>query len=70
VLAGGRPIAETDARRVVERLALNLQAGVLRQVGSPVADAFHRSRVAAPHMLAFGTLPADIDAGAILARAL
>jgi putative acyl-CoA dehydrogenase len=70
VLAGERPIAETDARRVVERLALNLQAGVLRQVGSPVADAFHRSRVAAPHMLAFGTLPADIDAGAILARAL
>ena len=69
-LIGNRAIEESDARRVVERLALHLQASVLRQAGSPITGAFVRSRIAAPHMLAFGTLPADIDVEPILLRAL
>jgi putative acyl-CoA dehydrogenase len=69
-LTGGFLPAEFDARRFVERLALNLQAGALRRSDSPVADAFVRTRIAAPHLLAFGTLQAGIDTNAILARAL
>ncbi|MFC3715202.1 isovaleryl-CoA dehydrogenase [Luteimonas soli] len=60
---------EVGARTLVERLALALQAGVLLRAGSPLAGAFCRSRLAGGHGLAFGTLPAGIDFGAILARA-
>src|SRR3546814_529694 len=43
-LASGQ-IEEAGARSLVERLALALQAGVLLRAGSPVADAFCRSRL-------------------------
>jgi len=69
-LTGEVPTAEPDARRFVEALALGLQACALRQSGSPVADAFVRSRITTPHLLAFGTLPAGIEFDGILTRAL
>ncbi|HVI26463.1 MAG TPA: acyl-CoA dehydrogenase family protein [Xanthomonadaceae bacterium] len=61
---------EAGARALVEWLALALQASVLLRAGSPAAPAFCRSRLGAAHGLAFGTLPGDLDFGALIARAL
>jgi putative acyl-CoA dehydrogenase len=61
---------QAQARRITERLALLLQAAVLLRAQSPNASAFIRSRLGAEHGMAFGTLPADIDVGAVLGRAL
>lgn len=58
------------ARLYCERMALLLQASILLRAGSPVAPAFVRSRLGTEHGMAFGTLPGDIDADALLARAL
>jgi putative acyl-CoA dehydrogenase len=61
---------ELRARRVVERLALVLQGSLLVRHGHPaVADAFCASRLAGDRGQAFGTLPAGLDLGAIIARA-
>jgi putative acyl-CoA dehydrogenase len=61
---------ETRARRLVERMALALQGALLVRDGDPaVADAFAASRLAGDRGLAFGTLPAGIDFGRIVARA-
>jgi putative acyl-CoA dehydrogenase len=61
---------ETRARRIVERLALALQASLLIRHSPPdVADAFVASRLAGDGGRAFGTLPAGTDFGAILERA-
>jgi putative acyl-CoA dehydrogenase len=62
--------AEASARSFVERLALALQACVLLRAGSPMAEAFCRSRLAGEHGQALGTLPADIDYAAAIARVL
>jgi putative acyl-CoA dehydrogenase len=60
---------ETRARRLVERLALALQASLLVRYGDPaVAEAFCASRLADDRDLAFGTLPAGVDAAAIVER--
>jgi putative acyl-CoA dehydrogenase len=61
--------AEAGARLFVERLALALQACVLLRVGSPIAEAFCRSRLGGEHGQALGTLPADVDFAAAIARA-
>ncbi|MEU2713288.1 DNA alkylation response protein [Streptomyces sp. NPDC007205] len=67
-------LAETDqvgARRLVERMALALQASLLvRHAPHPVADAFCASRLGGDWGHAFGTLPAGAGLGAILERAL
>jgi putative acyl-CoA dehydrogenase len=60
--------AEAGARFLVERLALALQASVLLRAGSPVAEAFCRSRLGGAHGLALGTLPADLAVEPLLAR--
>ena len=61
---------EARARRLVERLALALQASLLvRHAPADVADAFCASRLAGDGGRAFGTLPAGTDFGAILKRA-
>jgi putative acyl-CoA dehydrogenase len=61
---------ETRARRLVERMALALQAALLvRADDSDVAEAFCASRLAGDHGLAFGTLPAGIDFTRIIERA-
>lgn len=61
---------EAQARTITEHLALLLQAATLLRADSPIASAFIRSRLGAEHAMAFGTLPADLDFAAVLARAL
>jgi putative acyl-CoA dehydrogenase len=59
-----------DARRLVETLALAVQAAVLLRARSPLAEAFIASRLAEPHRMALGTLPRAIDTGLAIERAL
>jgi putative acyl-CoA dehydrogenase len=62
---------ETRARRVVEDMALCLQGSLLVRYAPPaVADAFCASRLGDDGGLEYGTLPADSDFDAIIARAL
>jgi putative acyl-CoA dehydrogenase len=61
---------EVTARRLVERLALVLQASLLvRHAPSAVSDAFCRSRLEGDWGVAFGTLPRGLDLRAIIDRA-
>ncbi len=60
---------EVRARRLVERLALALQASLLvRHAPADIADAFCATRLAGEGGQAFGTLPAGTDFAAILER--
>jgi putative acyl-CoA dehydrogenase len=69
VFAGGEP--QFSARRVVEDLAVALQASLLVRAAPPaVADAFCAARLAGEGGRVYGTLPAGIDAAAIVERAL
>ena len=59
------------ARRLVEELALALQASLLVRHAPPaVADAFCAARLDGDSGRAYGTLPGGVDAGAIIDRAL
>ena len=69
-LHGDVAVPEAGARALVESLALALQAAVLLRAGSPLADAFCRSRLAAPHALAFGALQPDVAFAGVIDRAL
>jgi putative acyl-CoA dehydrogenase len=61
---------EASARRIVERMALVLQASLLvRHAPHAVADAFCASRLGGEGGFAFGTLPAHAGMPAILDRA-
>ncbi len=60
---------EYRARRLVERMALALQACSLIGASSPVAEAFCRSRLADGGHHLFGTLPDGIDCAAVIERA-
>src|SRR5262249_31909321 len=61
---------EIRARRIVERLALALQAALLVRHSDPaVADAFCAARLTDNHGLAFGTLPAGVAFANIIERA-
>jgi putative acyl-CoA dehydrogenase len=61
---------EGQARRLVERMALALTGSLLvRHGNAAVADAFCASRLSGDGYLAFGTLPAKLDLGAIIDRA-
>ena len=61
--------AETRARRLVERMALVLQASLLvRYAPSAVADAFCASRLDGDYGMAFGTLSSGVDFEGVLAR--
>ncbi|MEP6633104.1 MAG: acyl-CoA dehydrogenase family protein, partial [Luteimonas sp.] len=62
-------VEPSQARSLVERLALALQAGLLYRAGSPMADGFCASRLQNPHALAFGTLSEVVDFERILTRA-
>jgi putative acyl-CoA dehydrogenase len=60
---------EVRARRLVERMALALQASLLVRFGDgAVADAFCASRLDGDWGQAFGTLPAGTDFGRIIDR--
>jgi putative acyl-CoA dehydrogenase len=63
--------AQFGARRVVEDLALALQASLLVRYAPPaVADAFCAARLGGEGGRVYGTLPSGVDAGAIIERAL
>ena len=63
--------AQWLARRAVEDLALAFQAALLvRTAPAAVADAFCAGRLGDARGRAYGTLPAGVDDGAILDRAL
>jgi putative acyl-CoA dehydrogenase len=60
-----------SARRLVEDLAVALQASLLvRHAPAAVADAFCAGRLDADRGRVYGTLPAGIDAAAIIERAV
>jgi len=61
---------ESQARLFCERTVLLLQAALLLRARSPMAGVFVRSRLQGEHGLVFGTLPAGVDVGAMMARAL
>ncbi|HEX3041946.1 MAG TPA: acyl-CoA dehydrogenase family protein [Solirubrobacterales bacterium] len=68
-LPGDLETIESRARRVVERMALALQASLLVRYGDEaVADAFCASRLAGDWGQAFGTLPASTDFTRIIER--
>ena len=69
---GDTTALELRARRVVERMALALQASVLldERADAQVAEMFCRSRLGGERGLVFGTLPADAPFGRLLERAL
>jgi putative acyl-CoA dehydrogenase len=63
--------SQFQARRLVEDLAVGLQASLLaRHAPAAVADAFCAGRLGENRGRVFGTLPAGVDAGAIVDRAL
>jgi putative acyl-CoA dehydrogenase len=65
-----RPDAEWGARRLVEDMALALQASLLlRHAPAAVSDAFCAARLG-ERGLAFGDLPRGVDGAAIVDRAL
>jgi putative acyl-CoA dehydrogenase len=60
---------QSRARRIVERMAIALQASLLVRYGDPaVADAFCASRLAGDWGNAFGTLPSGTDFSRIIER--
>jgi putative acyl-CoA dehydrogenase len=66
--AGGGP--QFEARRIVEELALGLQASLLVRHSPPaVADAFCAARLNGEGGRVYGTLPGGVDARAIIERA-
>jgi putative acyl-CoA dehydrogenase len=66
-----RHSAESDARRLTERIAVVLQTALLvRHAPAPVADAFCASRLEGDWGRTYGTLPAGADVAAILERAV
>ncbi len=68
-LPGDLETIESRARRLVEKMALALQASLLVRYGDEaVADAFCASRLSGDWGQAFGTLPAGTDFGRIVER--
>jgi putative acyl-CoA dehydrogenase len=68
--ATDREAIEFGARRLVEELALALQGSLLvRHAPAAVADAFCAARLGGGAGRVYGTLPAGVDAGAIIDRA-
>ncbi|TXH73621.1 MAG: DNA alkylation response protein [Lysobacteraceae bacterium] len=68
LLAQDFDAVQAASRSLVERLALALQAAVLLRSGTPLADAFCRSRLGGARGCVYGTLSATIDTGMVLAR--
>ncbi|MGJ4729353.1 acyl-CoA dehydrogenase family protein [Luteimonas sp. SDU101] len=60
---------EAGARRLVEAMALLLQAAVLIEAGSPMAEVFCGSRLGGRGALVYGTLGPEVDFGRLLERA-
>ena len=69
-LGGSARVDEGDARRLVESLALALQAGVLLRAGNPLAVPFCASRIGGRHGRVLGTLERGAWMESALQRAL
>jgi putative acyl-CoA dehydrogenase len=68
-IPGDIDTVQSRARRIVERMALALQASLLVRYGDPaVADAFCATRLSGDWGQAFGTLPSGTDFKRIIAR--
>ena len=68
--SGTQDELEAGARRLVERLCVAWQASLLhRNAPHAVADAFCAGRLGGGGGMSFGTLPAGLDLGTIVARA-
>jgi putative acyl-CoA dehydrogenase len=68
---GDPPTLEYRARKVAEDISLVLQGSLLVRHGHPaVAEAFLATRMAGDWGGAFGTLPAGLDLGPVIERAL
>ncbi len=66
-----RALEEAGARRLAERIVIAVQGALLLRHAPPyVAEAFIASRIVQDVGGAFGRLPSDTDAEAILARAI
>jgi putative acyl-CoA dehydrogenase len=66
-----RSMVEARARRIVEKLALSLQAALMIRHSAPAAaDLFCASRLAGDAGRTFGTLPAHAQFGALVGRTL
>jgi len=62
---------ELRARRIVERMALALQAAILLKGGNAVvAETFCATRLGGAQGLVYGTLPAETDFATLISRAL
>jgi putative acyl-CoA dehydrogenase len=69
--AGGTEVAQFGARRLVEDLAVGLQASLLvRHAPAAVADAFCATRLDGQGGRVYGTLPGGVEAETIIRRAL
>ncbi len=65
----GRAPDETQTRRLVERMAVCLQASLLvRHAPGPVADAYCATRIGETRSLALGTLPSGLPLSDIIER--
>ena len=69
-LRQGIAIAPETARAFVASLALALQGAALARAGSPLVEAFGRSRIGSERGLVFGASPAMEDARALIERLL
>ena len=70
LLANGKD-AEIHARRIVEHIAMALQASVLLKAGNAVvSDAFVSARLSDSAGTNYGTLTADADVDALIERAM
>jgi len=68
-LLGNKGHAESQARRIVEFIAVALEASLMDQHASPeAADAFFASRLGGESGRAFGTLPSTAPCAAIIER--
>jgi len=68
-IPGDVETVQQRARRIVERMAIALQASLLVRYGDPaVADAFAASRLSGDWGHAFGTLPSGADFAGIIER--
>jgi putative acyl-CoA dehydrogenase len=65
------PHGESDARLLVERIAIALQASLLvRHAPHAIADAFCATRLAERPGFAYGAIETNVDTNAIIARAM
>lgn len=62
--------AEGNARRIVEDLALVIQAAILAEANSPITEAFVVSRLAGAHGYLLGTLPTQQGLRGLIERSM